>query len=165
MTAELQEVEWKSQTDVSDEHTGGRIGAESVMAGFTGSKYVIDRIKELLTHEKELDDLTVRQLRFALLEAANAPATNRELLSKRIGAEARLQALQREIDAIQRAFPELRQQPRPPRSQPRGSGEVSTAVGRDGARSKMSRADRKRIAEAQKKRWAEWRARRSRTAV
>src|SRR5581483_10132759 len=62
MTAQVQDAEWKSATDVSDTHSGERMGAESVMAGFTGSAYVIQRTKELLAHANELDDLQQREL-------------------------------------------------------------------------------------------------------
>ena len=94
MTAELQSAEWKASTDVSEEHSGGREGAEGVMAGFTGSAYVIRRAKELLGHRAELDDLTVRQLRVILLDAAGAPATDKALLRKRIAAEAKQSEVQ-----------------------------------------------------------------------
>jgi hypothetical protein len=73
----------------------------------------------------------------------------------RIGAEARLQTIQREMAAILQVFPDLR------------SGQTASAE-RDGhatvgtisqrrRRPKMSAEGRKRIAEAQRKRWAEWR--------
>lgn len=94
MQAQLQESEWKSSTDVSEAHSGERVGAESVMAGFTGSAYVIARARELLAYEKDLDPLTVRELRFILLDAANSPATDRVLLAKRIAAEAKQAEIQ-----------------------------------------------------------------------
>ncbi len=94
MTAELQDSEWKASTDVSDAHAGERVGAEQVMAGFTGSAYVVARAKALLAHATELDDLTVRQLRVILLDAAGAPATDRALLGRRIAAEAKQSATQ-----------------------------------------------------------------------
>lgn len=94
MTAQLQDSEWKAATDVSDGHAGERVGAEEVMAGFQGSAYVIRRAKELLAHSADLDELTVRQLRVILLDAAGAPATDRALLGKRIAAEAKQSATQ-----------------------------------------------------------------------
>jgi peptidyl-dipeptidase A len=94
LTAQLQEVEWKASTDVSDAHAAAREGAESVMAGFTGSAWIIQRAKELLGHEAELDARTARELRWVLLDAAAAPATDRALLAKRIAAEARQSATQ-----------------------------------------------------------------------
>lgn len=94
LQAEVQEADWRSATDVSDEHSGGRVGAESTLAGFTGSAWVIARAKELLAHEKELSPVTARELRFVLLDAANAPATDRALLAKRMAAEARQSKVQ-----------------------------------------------------------------------
>lgn len=94
MQAQLNESEWRAATDVSDAHAGERVGAESVMAGFSGSAWVIARAKALLARAAELDDVTVRELRFVLLDAANAPATDRALLAKRIAAEARQAQLQ-----------------------------------------------------------------------
>lgn len=94
LQAQQGEAQWRASTDVSDAHAGERIGAESVMAGFTGSAWVIARAKALLARASDLDDLTLRQLRSVLLDAANAPATNRPLLAKRIAAEARQAQLQ-----------------------------------------------------------------------
>ena len=35
------EANWKASTDVTEEHTGERIGAEAALAAFRGSRYVI----------------------------------------------------------------------------------------------------------------------------
>src|SRR5207244_10483830 len=43
--------------------------------------------RELLTHKKELSELTVRQLNQLLLNAAEVPMTNPELVNKRVEAE------------------------------------------------------------------------------
>lgn len=69
----------------------------------------------------------------------------------RVGAEARLAELQREIDAITRAFPDLRSGRHKVRAAP--------ANGRRKRRRRrpMSAAQRKALSLAQKKRWAEWR--------
>ena len=70
----------------------------------------------------------------------------------RIGAQARLGELQREIEAIHGAFPDL------------GSGQSPSMNGSEGGRKrrrrrrKMSAAAKKAVSLAQKKRWAEWRA-------
>jgi hypothetical protein len=71
----------------------------------------------------------------------------------RIGAEARLAALQNEIQAIYHSFPQLR-----------AKGGKETAVASSPAApakkrgsSNMSAAARRSISLAQKKRWAEWR--------
>lgn len=70
----------------------------------------------------------------------------------RIGAEARLAALQNEIQAIYLSFPQLR-----------AKGGKATVVASSPApenkrgTSTMSAAARRSISQAQKKRWAEWR--------
>jgi hypothetical protein len=71
----------------------------------------------------------------------------------RIGAEARLGELQREIEAIQSAFPDLRSgQLRQPSTSASGKGRK-----RRRRRRRMSAAAKKAVSVAQKKRWAEWR--------
>ncbi len=42
---------------------------------------------ELLTHQNELNELTVRQLKQLLLNAAEGPMTNPDLVAKRVAAE------------------------------------------------------------------------------
>ncbi|MFK7990486.1 MAG: M2 family metallopeptidase [Sandaracinaceae bacterium] len=78
---------WVASTDVSEEHTGMRTGADTAYSAFTGNAEVIRRARALLEHEDELDDLTVRQLRAMLEAAASAPMTNPELSRARIAAE------------------------------------------------------------------------------
>jgi peptidyl-dipeptidase A len=80
---------WSALTDVTDEHTGQRIGAEKAQAAFLGSPWVIQRTRELLQHTNRLDALTVRQLRFVLLNAAGAPGTIPDVVAERVAAEAR----------------------------------------------------------------------------
>ncbi len=84
-----QEANWKASTDVSDEHTGQRIGAEQAQAAFVGSTWAIDKARVLLQHTNELDDLTVRQLRAIWLLASGAPGTIPEVVAARVAAEAR----------------------------------------------------------------------------
>ncbi len=84
-----QEANWKASTDVSDEHTGQRIGAEQAQAAFVGSTWVIDKARALLQHTNELDDLTVRQLRAIWLNASGAPGTIPDVVAARVAAEAR----------------------------------------------------------------------------
>jgi len=82
-----------------------------------------------------------------------------------IGAAARLQALQREIAAIQAMFPQLRGG-RSTTTNPYTAGVRRAVAGvRDAAegavarrRRKMPAEARRRIAVAQRKRWAQWRA-------
>jgi peptidyl-dipeptidase A len=83
---------WTSMTDVTPEHTGQRIGAEEAYAAFVGSLYVIEKARALLQHVDQLDPLTVRQLQFILLNAAEAPATIPEVVRQRIAAEAKQSA-------------------------------------------------------------------------
>jgi hypothetical protein len=84
----------------------------------------------------------------------------------RRGAEARLKELSEEIDAIHRAFPDLRDSRRRGRRPgASGSGNVvaEQSFGRGGARKrrKMTAAERKAVGERMRKYWA---ARRSETA-
>lgn len=79
---------WLSSTDVSPTHTGGRTAADQSFASFTGSVEVIRRARVLLEHEEALDDLTQRQLRAMLMQAAQAPQTNPDLARRRVAAEA-----------------------------------------------------------------------------
>ena len=78
----------------------------------------------------------------------------------RLGAETRLGELEREIQSIHGAFPELRRgapaQPSTTRLAKNGSA-TEPAV-RKRRRRKMSAEARRRIGEAQRKRWAEWKA-------
>src|SRR4051812_21682241 len=57
------DVAWTAATDVTPEHTGARAGADRTLAAVSGARVVIERCKALLAHEKELDELTARQLR------------------------------------------------------------------------------------------------------
>ena len=47
-------AEWKSSTDVTEQHTGERIGADQALAVFEGNTYVIQKCRALLKHKKEL---------------------------------------------------------------------------------------------------------------
>ncbi len=78
---------WVASTDVTEAHTGQRTGAETAFSAFAGNAEIIRRARELLEHEDELDDVTVRQLRAMLELAASAPMTNPELARARIAAE------------------------------------------------------------------------------
>lgn len=78
---------WVASTDVTEEHTGMRTGADTALSAFTGNAEVIRRARQLLEHESELDDITVRQLREVLDMAASAPMTNPELARARVAAE------------------------------------------------------------------------------
>jgi peptidyl-dipeptidase A len=86
------ETQWKSVTDVTEEHTGARIGAERALAAFRGSRYVIDSSRRFLDLRDSLDDLKFRQLDKILLNAAESPGTIPDVVQARIEAEARLTA-------------------------------------------------------------------------
>ncbi|MCG8399433.1 hypothetical protein LWS67_23380, partial [Bacillus atrophaeus] len=51
------EANWKSSTDVSEQHTGERIGADRAEAAFRGSRYVIENAKEFLKNRQSLEEL------------------------------------------------------------------------------------------------------------
>jgi peptidyl-dipeptidase A len=86
-------VDWIASTDVTPEHTAERSGADKVFASLVGSKTIIEKTKGFLKSEKQLDDLTTRQLRKLLLSAAENPGTIPEVVTKRVGAEARLSSV------------------------------------------------------------------------
>ena len=83
------EAEWLASTDVTEEHTGQRIGANETRAAFEGSVYIINKTKEFLKHTFELDDLSVRQLQAILYTASSYPGTIPDVVRARVGAEAR----------------------------------------------------------------------------
>jgi hypothetical protein len=94
--------------------------------------------------------------------------TNEELHRlARLGAKARLEELKRELNAIHAAFPDLRdgRAGRPKtgdtangrNAAPNSKGAVEGVVAKR-RRPKISREARQRIAAAQRRRWAEWRA-------
>jgi peptidyl-dipeptidase A len=87
------EAEWQAATDVTDEHTGQRIGAQRAAAAFTGSRYVIEDSRRFLRLKDSLSDLEFRQLDKILLNAAESPATIPDVVRARIEAEARLDAV------------------------------------------------------------------------
>ncbi len=87
------DAEWKAGTDVTEQHTGERIGADQSLAVFEGSSYVIEKCKWLLKHEKELDPLSVRQLKKIMLTAAHYPGTIPDVVAERVAAEANQSAI------------------------------------------------------------------------
>jgi peptidyl-dipeptidase A len=80
-------ADWIAATDVTPEHTGQRTGADKALAALTGSTLVIDKTKAFLAREKDLDDLTVRQLRRVLLAAAESPGSLPDVVARRVEAE------------------------------------------------------------------------------
>ena len=84
-----QEATWKASTDVTDEHTGQRIGAGQAQAVFVGSPWVIDKTRAFLKQTNALNAITVRQLQVIWLNAAGAPGTIPDVVTARVTAEAR----------------------------------------------------------------------------
>src|SRR6266699_7123714 len=81
------EAQWLAVTDVTPEHDAAAEAAAKAYAAFNGNPAFIKEARELLTHQKELSEITVRQLKQLLLNAAEGPMTNPELVSKRVAAE------------------------------------------------------------------------------
>jgi peptidyl-dipeptidase A len=88
------DISWVAATDVNPEHTGARTGADRVLAALSGSKVIVERCKTFLAREKDLDQVTARQLRKLLLSAAEAPGTIPDVVARRVEAEAHQSAIQ-----------------------------------------------------------------------
>lgn len=87
------EANWKASTDVTEEHTGERIGAETALATFRGSRYVIESSRKFLGLKQSLSDLEFRQLDKILLNAAESPGTIPEIVQARVEGEAHASAI------------------------------------------------------------------------
>ncbi len=81
------EAQWKAVTDVTPEHDAAVEATGKAYAAFNGNPALITEARELLTHEKELTELSVRELKQLLLNAAEGPMTNPDLVAKRVEAE------------------------------------------------------------------------------
>ena len=81
------EAQWQAVTDVTPEHDAASEAAAKAYAAFNGNPAIITEARDLLTHANELKDVTVRQLKQLLLNAAEGPMTNPELVAKRVAAE------------------------------------------------------------------------------
>ena len=81
------EAQWTAVTDVTPEHDAAVEAAGKAYAAFNGNPAIINEARELLTHPKELNELTVRQLKQLLLNAAEGPMTNPDLVARRVAAE------------------------------------------------------------------------------
>jgi peptidyl-dipeptidase A len=86
-------ADWAAATDVTPEHVAQRTGADKALAALAGATTVIDKTKALLKNEKQLDDLTVRQLRKLLLAAAENPGTIPEVVARRVELESKQSAI------------------------------------------------------------------------
>ncbi|GLH73360.1 peptidase M2 [Geothrix limicola] len=87
LTYVQQQASWLASTDVKPEHDAGAEWAGKAYAAFNGSPALITEARELLTHRKELKEITVRQLERVLLNAAEGPMTKPELVAARVAAE------------------------------------------------------------------------------
>src|SRR5438270_13851218 len=83
------EAQWAAVTDVTPEHDAAAAATGKAYAAFNGNPALITEAHDLLGHEKELTELTVRQLKQLLLNAAEGPITNPDLVAKRVEAETR----------------------------------------------------------------------------
>ena len=81
------EAQWDAATDVTPAHNAASEVAGKAYAAFNGNPAIINEAKDLLLHRTELNELTVRQLERALLNAAEGPMTNPKLTGDRIAAE------------------------------------------------------------------------------
>src|ERR1043166_5167308 len=81
------EAQWNAMTDVTPEHDAAAEATGKAYAAFNGNATIINEARELLTHQKELSELTMRQLKQLLLNAAEGTMTNPELVAKRVAAE------------------------------------------------------------------------------
>ena len=81
------EAQWLAATDVSPVHDAASEAANQAMSAFTGNPAVIDEARALLARKADLAPLTVLELERVLLNAAEGPMTNPELVRQRIAAE------------------------------------------------------------------------------
>jgi len=89
VSAQVNEAYWLASTDVSETHTGQRIGADQVYSAFQGDPTVIERVRNFLKSKDQLDPLTVRQLNKILYNGAHSPGTIPDIVNKRVVAEAK----------------------------------------------------------------------------
>lgn len=82
-----------AMTDVTPEHDAAVEATGKAYAAFNGNLAIINEARELLKHQKELSNLTVRQLKQLPLNAAEGPMTNPELVGKRVAAETKQASL------------------------------------------------------------------------
>src|SRR5207302_10256760 len=87
------EAQWQAVTDVTPEHDAAAEATGKAYAAFNGNPAIISEARELLTQQKELNELTVRQLKQLLLNAAEGPMTNPDLVAKRVAAETKQASL------------------------------------------------------------------------
>src|SRR5207237_1828608 len=81
------EAQWLAVTDVTPEHDAAVEATGKAYAAFNGNRDIINEARDLLAREKELTPLSIRQLKQLLLNAAEGPMTNPDLVAKRVQAE------------------------------------------------------------------------------
>src|SRR6266404_1551060 len=81
------EAQWVAVTDVTPEHDAAAETAGKAAAAFNGNPALINEARDLLTHQGELNELTVRELNQLLLNAAEGPMSNPDLVARRVEAE------------------------------------------------------------------------------
>ena len=84
-----EEAQWDADTDVTPAHDAAAEAAGKAYAAFIGSPALINGARALLARRAELNELTVRELERLLLNAAEGPMTNPDLVAARIAAETR----------------------------------------------------------------------------
>jgi peptidyl-dipeptidase A len=84
-----QEAQWTAVTDVTPEHDAASEAAGKAYAAFNGNPALIKEGQDLLSHQGELNEITVRQLKQLLLNAAEGPMSNPDLVKQRVEAETR----------------------------------------------------------------------------
>src|SRR5213078_5280907 len=87
------EAQWLAVTDVTPQHDAAAEATGKAYAAFNGNPALITEARELLAHQKELSEITVRQLKQLLLNAAEGPMTNPELVAKRVAGETKQASL------------------------------------------------------------------------
>jgi peptidyl-dipeptidase A len=87
------DAQWTAVTDVTPEHDAAAEATGKAFAAFNGNAAIINEANELLRHEKELDEITARQLKQLLLNAAEGPMTNPDLVARRVAAETKQASL------------------------------------------------------------------------
>lgn len=83
----LSEAQWAAATDVSAAHDAASETAGKASAAFNGNPAIIREAQALLKEKKNLKEITWRELERVLLNAAEGPMTNPDLVAARIEAE------------------------------------------------------------------------------
>ena len=81
------EAQWAAATDVKPVNDAASEAAGKAYAAFNGNPAIINEARALLALRSELTEIQVRQLERALLNAAEGPMTDPDLVNRRIAAE------------------------------------------------------------------------------